>query len=72
MKTIPQREALQILRAIDRYLTTRLGDVKRLQPPLTGSRLRVGDWRVFFKPLRDEEGMDISRVMHRSVAYRQS
>ena len=72
MRAIGRREALQILHAIDHYLTTRKGDAKRLHLPLTGSRLRVGDWRVFFKALKDEEGMEVSRVLHRSVAYRQT
>jgi mRNA-degrading endonuclease RelE of RelBE toxin-antitoxin system len=70
LRAIGRREALQILHAIDDYLTTRKGDAKRLQPPLTGSRLRVGDWRVFFKVLKDDEGIEVSRVLHRSVAYR--
>jgi hypothetical protein len=32
----------------DRYLTSRTCDVKKLNPALTGFRLRCGDHRVFF------------------------
>jgi mRNA-degrading endonuclease RelE of RelBE toxin-antitoxin system len=38
---------------VDRYLASRTGDVKKLKPPLTGFRLRCGDYRLFFD-LRSE------------------
>lgn len=63
--------ALEVLRAIDRYLISGAGDVKPLTPPLTGLRLRVGDWRVLFEPSGDS-GILISKVAHRSVAYRKN
>ena len=48
---IDRETALGILHAIDDYLTTGLGDVKKLRPPRQELRLRVGDYRVFFYQL---------------------
>lgn len=63
------RLQLQILYCVDRYLTTRTGDVKKLRPPLTGFRLRCGDYRVFFE-LNDDDGLEITSVRNRREAYR--
>jgi mRNA-degrading endonuclease RelE of RelBE toxin-antitoxin system len=48
LRAIDREPALQILYCIDRYLASRVGDVKKLKPPRTGFRLRCGDFRVFF------------------------
>jgi hypothetical protein len=40
--------ALRRLRAIDSYLTTGAGDMKKLQPPRHEFRFRLGDDRVLF------------------------
>jgi mRNA-degrading endonuclease RelE of RelBE toxin-antitoxin system len=60
---------MQILNCIDRYLASRNGDVKKLKPPLTGFRLRCGDYRVFFD-LKDETTIQITGVKNRREAYR--
>jgi len=60
---------MQILHCMDRYLTSRTGDIKKLKPPFTGCRLRCGDYRVFFD-LRDDDTIEIIAVRHRSDAYR--
>lgn len=39
LRAIDREIAIQILHCIDRYLTIRTGDVKKLKPPLTGFRL---------------------------------
>jgi len=39
LRTIGREAAMQILRCLDRYLGIRVGDVKKLKPPLTGLRL---------------------------------
>jgi mRNA-degrading endonuclease RelE of RelBE toxin-antitoxin system len=54
---------------VDRYLATRNGDVKKLKPPLTGFRLRCGDYRLFFQ-LKDENTIEITGVRNRKDAYR--
>ena len=50
-------------------VTIRTGDVKKLKPPLTGFRLRCGDYRVFFDP-KDENTIEITGVKNRREAYR--
>jgi mRNA-degrading endonuclease RelE of RelBE toxin-antitoxin system len=72
MRGLDKETAQTILTAIDRYLTTGNGDVMPLKPPLTACRLRVGDWRVLFEPVEAKNAIEVSRVLHRSVAYRRS
>jgi mRNA interferase RelE/StbE len=43
------------------------GDVKRLVNYTPGYRLRVGDWRVLFRP--EGSRLVIHRIVHRSGAY---
>ena len=59
---------MQILYCIDRYLASRSGDVKKLKPPLTGFRLRCGDYRIFFD-FKGDNAVAITAVRHRKVAY---
>ena len=61
--------ALEILRCVNRYLANRTGEVRKLKPPLTGFRLRCGDFRVFFD-LKNSTAIDITAVRHRKQAYR--
>ena len=69
LRAIERETAMQILYCIDRYLAKRAGDVKKLKPPLTGFRLRCGDYRVFFD-FNDENTIEISGVKNRREAYR--
>jgi mRNA-degrading endonuclease RelE of RelBE toxin-antitoxin system len=69
LRSIDRETAMQILLCLDRYLATRTGNVKKLKPPLTGFRLRCGDYRVFFDP-KAESGIGITAVRHRREAYR--
>jgi mRNA-degrading endonuclease RelE of RelBE toxin-antitoxin system len=69
LRSIKRETALQILYCVDRYLTDRAGDVKKLKPPETGFRLRCGDYRVFFDP-KDENAIEITGVRNRREAYR--
>ena len=69
LRRIDRLTALDILHCANRYLATRNGDVKKLKPPLTGFRLRCGDYRVFFKQT-GEHGIAITGVRHRREAYR--
>ena len=48
---------------------SRTGDVKKLKPPLTGFRLRCGDYRVFFD-FNEERRIEITGVRNRREAYR--
>jgi mRNA-degrading endonuclease RelE of RelBE toxin-antitoxin system len=69
LRAIDRETALQILYCLDRYLESRVGDVKKLKLPLTGFRLRCGDYRVFFD-LKDENTVEVTRVRNRREAYR--
>lgn len=69
LRAIERETAMQILHCIDRYLANRTGDVKKLKPPLTGFRLRCGDYRVFFE-LKAETSIEITGVKNRREAYR--
>jgi mRNA-degrading endonuclease RelE of RelBE toxin-antitoxin system len=69
LRAIDRESALQILHCLDRYLDSRTGDVKRLKPPLSGFRLRCGDYRIFFD-LKIENAAEITAVRHRKDAYR--
>ncbi|MBI3682481.1 MAG: type II toxin-antitoxin system RelE/ParE family toxin [Acidobacteria bacterium] len=69
LRAIEREAARQILYCIDRYLASRSGDLKKLKSPLTGFRLRCGDYRVFFDP-KDENTIEITGVRNRREAYR--
>ena len=69
LRSVDREAAIQILHCVDRYLSSRTGDVKKLKPPQTGLRLRCGDYRVFFDH-EDETTMGITSVRHRREAYR--
>jgi len=69
LRAIERDIAMQILHCLDRYLANRTGDVKKLKPPLTGFRLRCGDYRVFFGQ-KEEHTIGVTAVRHRREAYR--
>ena len=69
LRAIDRQTALEILHCIDRYLESRHGDVKHLKPPLSGFRMRCGDYRIFFDAPGTDE-ITITAIRHRSQAYR--
>jgi mRNA-degrading endonuclease RelE of RelBE toxin-antitoxin system len=69
LRAIEREAAMQILYCIDRYLASRSGEVRKLKPPLTGFRLRCGDYRVFFD-LKGEQTIHLTGVKNRREAYR--
>jgi mRNA-degrading endonuclease RelE of RelBE toxin-antitoxin system len=69
LRAIDREPALQILYCLDRYLSTRTGDVKKLKPPLNGFRLRCGEYRFFFD-LKNDDAIEVTAVRHRKEAYR--
>ena len=69
LRAIDRETAARVLHCVDRYLASRAGDVKKLKPPLTGYRLRCGDYRVFFDH-KDEASVAITGVRNRREAYR--
>ena len=69
LRAIDRTTVLDILHCADRFLINANGDLKKLRPPLTGFRLRCGDYRIFFD-FHGENGIGITAVRHRSAAYR--
>jgi mRNA-degrading endonuclease RelE of RelBE toxin-antitoxin system len=69
LRAIDRDTAMQILSCLDRYLTTRTGDVKKLRPPLSAFRLRCGDYRIFFDH-PGENAINVLSVRNRRDAYR--
>ena len=69
LRGVDRENAMQILYCLDRYLTYRTSDVRKLHPPHMGFRLRCGDYRVFFE-LAGENIIEITGVRHRREAYR--
>jgi mRNA-degrading endonuclease RelE of RelBE toxin-antitoxin system len=69
LRGIERQTAMQILYCVDEYISKRVGGVKKLRPPLTGFRLRCGDYRVFFD-YGDEHLIEITGVKNRKDAYR--
>ena len=70
IRRIDRETALQLLKSIDRFLKTDVGDQKQLQgfyPPTF--RLRYGTWRVIFRH-EGEGAIKILHVRHRREAYR--
>ena len=62
LRAIDRETAILILHCIDRYLSNRAGDVKKLKPPENGFRLRCGDYRVFFDQCA-ENHVDVTGVI---------
>jgi len=69
LRAIDRQTALDILHCLDRYFASRAGDVKKLKPPLSGFRLRCGDFRLFFDQ-QDEQTIAVTAVRNRREAYR--
>lgn len=69
IRAVPRHVAMTILQAIHRYAETGAGGVKPLSGEFEGFlRLRVGDYRIFFK--ENADSITIHRVRGRKDAYR--
>jgi len=69
LRAIDRETAMQILYCLDRYLSNRSGDIKKLRLPRTDYRLRCDDYRVFFA-ISGPNAIDITGVRNRREAYR--
>ena len=67
LRSLPKREAEQILRKIQRLEHGLHGNIKRLQNIDIGFRLRMGDYRVLFDVFGDK--IVIQSVGHRKDIY---
>ena len=69
LRRLDRDTAMRVLRSLTRYAKTGEGDVKALEGRFTGShRLRVGDWRVEFKRVRDDV-IHVITIENRGQAY---
>jgi mRNA interferase RelE/StbE len=68
-KKLDATVARRVEQAVARLAETGEGDVKRLKGT-TDLRLRVGDWRVFFRLELEAGRLLLLRILHRSDAYR--
>ena len=67
LRSLPKREAEQILRKVRRLENGLHGNIKRLQNADVGFRLRMGDYRVLFDVVGDK--IMIQSVGHRKDIY---
>jgi len=70
LRAIDRDTALRLLKALDRFLKTDVGNIKQLEgfdPPLY--RLRIGAWRLIYRN-RGLDAIEVVRVRNRKDAYR--
>lgn len=70
LRSIDRETALRLLKSLDRFLKTEIGDIKQLKgfsPPLY--RLRVGQWRFVYR-LQGSNSIEVVRVRNRDEAYK--
>lgn len=68
LRRIDSRTRARVVAGIEQYAEAGVGDVRPVQS-LGGLRLRVGDWRVFFRRLGGEL-VEVDSILHRREAYR--
>lgn len=71
MRRVDLSARQRVFNALDRYVAERLGDVTKLRGSSEQLRLRVGDWRIRFRPDPGNRVIVVLRVLHRSQAYRE-
>jgi mRNA interferase RelE/StbE len=67
LRSLPKREADQILRKVLRLENGLHGNIKRLQNADVGFRLRMGDYRVLFDVIGDR--ILVQKVGNRKDVY---
>ncbi len=67
LRSLPKREADQILRKIRRLEMGLHGNIKKLQKADVGFRLRMGNYRVLFDVIGDT--ISVQKVGHRKDVY---
>ena len=67
LRSLPKREADQILRKVLRLENGMHGNIKRLQNADVGFRLRMGDYRVLFDVIGDK--ILVQKVGNRKDVY---
>ena len=67
LRSLPKREADQILRKVQRLEHGLHGNIKRLQNADVGFRLRMGDYRILFDVVGDT--IMVQKVGNRKDVY---
>jgi mRNA interferase RelE/StbE len=67
LRSIPKREADQILRKVQRLENGLQGNIKRLHNADVGFRLRMGDYRVLFDVIDDR--ILVQKIGNRKDVY---
>jgi mRNA interferase RelE/StbE len=68
IRALDRPTAMRILYTLHRFAESGVGNVKSLQG-CDEVRLRAGDYRLFFVN-RQEDTIEVRRVLHRAEAYR--
>ncbi len=73
VRKLPDDVRRRVAAAVVRLVEGGEGDVESIKGASMVYRLRVGDWRVLFERIDEEDGagtIEIQRAQHRSEAYR--
>lgn len=71
-KKVPRNIALRILNRVEKISLDPLApdsNIKKLQDPIAGYRLRVGDYRVIYLLDHQAKRLIVSKIAHRSEVY---
>jgi mRNA-degrading endonuclease RelE of RelBE toxin-antitoxin system len=70
LRRIRREQELDILKALDRFAREGTGDIRKLTSDLRERyRLRIGDYRVFFR-FEQDDTLNVLSVENRREAYR--
>ena len=70
IRRISRRIRERVFSALDRYVESGIGDIRKLAGRQDEWRLRVGDFRVLFQRNEAEQRIEVLTVRHRREAYR--
>ena len=70
LRRLDRQMAERVRAAVRRYAETQHGDVRKLEGAGDRYRLRVGDYRVIFRPEEGRIIIVVLHVRHRRDAYR--
>jgi mRNA interferase RelE/StbE len=71
LRRLDRPVAARILDALSRFADTGHGDVRRIEGIRDDEwRLRVGDWRVFFRKFSSSHTLTVLHIRPRGEAYR--
>lgn len=69
LRGLDRETARRVFDAVERFVASGHGDIRKLKGTTNEFRLRVGDWRIRLER-RPEGGYNVLRVLNRRDAYR--